>query len=61
MGAHLLCGPRHGPKWDQHLIPVDARLETDRDVQFEALALDQLLSAVEGARKLRIILLVAVR
>jgi hypothetical protein len=27
-----------------YLIPVDARLETDRDLQFEALPLDQLLS-----------------
>jgi hypothetical protein len=44
-----------------YLIPVDARLETDRDVQFEALPLDQLLSSVEGARKLRIILLDACR
>ena len=44
-----------------YLIPVDARLETDRDVQFEALPLDQLLGAVEGARKLRIILLDACR
>jgi len=44
-----------------YLIPVDARLETDRDVQFEALPLDQLLSTVEGARKLRIILLDACR
>ena len=44
-----------------YLIPVDARLETDRDVQFETLPLDQVLSAVEGARKLRIILLDACR
>jgi len=44
-----------------YLIPVDARLETDRDVQFETLGLDQLLSAAEGARKLRIILLDACR
>jgi uncharacterized caspase-like protein len=44
-----------------YLIPVDARLETDRDVQFEALPLDQLLSAVEGAHKLRVILLDACR
>ncbi len=44
-----------------YLIPVDARLETDRDLQFEALPLDQLLATVEGARKLRIILLDACR
>jgi tetratricopeptide (TPR) repeat protein len=44
-----------------YLIPVDAKLETDRDVQFEALPLEQVMSAVEGARKLRIILLDACR
>ncbi len=31
-----------------YLIPVDARLATDRDVLFEALPLDHLLGAVEG-------------
>ena len=36
-----------------YLIPVDAKLETDRDVNFEAVPLDQVLNAVEGARKLR--------
>ena len=44
-----------------YLVPIDAKLETDRDVQFEALPLDQLLSAVEGAKKLRLILLDACR
>jgi len=44
-----------------YLIPVDARLETDRDVQFEAIALDQVLAAVEGARKLRLVILDACR
>jgi tetratricopeptide (TPR) repeat protein len=44
-----------------YLIPVDARLETDRDVQLETLPLNQLLSTVEGAHKLRIILLDACR
>jgi tetratricopeptide (TPR) repeat protein len=37
-----------------YLIPVDARLVADRDVQFEAVSLDQVLGAVEGARKLRL-------
>jgi uncharacterized caspase-like protein len=40
-----------------YLIPVDARLVADRDVQFEAVPLDQVLGAVEGARKLRLVLL----
>lgn len=44
-----------------YLIPVDARLVSDRDVQFEAIGLDQLMSATEGARKLRIMLLDACR
>ncbi len=44
-----------------YLVPVDARLETDRDVNFEAVPLDQVLSAVEGARKLRVVILDACR
>jgi tetratricopeptide (TPR) repeat protein len=44
-----------------YLVPVDARLVADRDVQFEAVPLDQVLGAVEGARKLRMVLLDACR
>jgi len=44
-----------------YLIPVDARLETDRDAQFEAVALEQVLGAVEGAKKLRLVVLDACR
>jgi tetratricopeptide (TPR) repeat protein len=44
-----------------YLIPVDARLESDRDVGFEAVPLDQVLSAVDGAKKLRLVLLDACR
>jgi tetratricopeptide (TPR) repeat protein len=44
-----------------YLIPVDARLIADRDVQFEAVPLDQVLGAVEGAHKLRLVLLDACR
>jgi tetratricopeptide (TPR) repeat protein len=44
-----------------YLIPVDARLLSDRDAQFEAVSLDQALGAVEGARKLRLVLLDACR
>jgi tetratricopeptide (TPR) repeat protein len=44
-----------------YLIPVDARLISDRDAQFEAVSLDQVLGAVEGARKLRLVLLDACR
>jgi tetratricopeptide (TPR) repeat protein len=44
-----------------YLIPVDAKLATDRDLQFEAVPLDQLLISVEGAKKLKLILLDACR
>jgi hypothetical protein len=44
-----------------YLIPVDARLRTDRDVQFEAVPLDQVLGSVEGAKKLRLVILDACR
>jgi tetratricopeptide (TPR) repeat protein len=44
-----------------YLIPTDARIETDRDVQLEAISLDQVLAAVEGARKLRLVMLDACR
>ena len=44
-----------------YLIPVDARLATDRDIQFEAIGLEQVMNATEGAKKLRLILLDACR
>ncbi len=44
-----------------YLIPIDAKLVSDRDVQFEAIGLDQVMSATDGAKKLRIILLDACR
>jgi uncharacterized caspase-like protein len=44
-----------------YLIPVDAKLETDRDVVDETVSLDQLQSKIEGAHKLRLIVLDACR
>jgi tetratricopeptide (TPR) repeat protein len=44
-----------------YLIPVDAKLSVDRDVQFEAIPLDQIMAALEGAKKLKLILLDACR
>jgi len=44
-----------------YLIPTDARLVSDRDVQFEAVALEQLIASLEGARKLRLVILDACR
>jgi tetratricopeptide (TPR) repeat protein len=44
-----------------YLIPVDAKLATDRDVEFEAIPLDKVMTAADGARKLRLVLLDACR
>lgn len=44
-----------------YLIPVDAALKADRDVQFETVPLDQVMASVEGAKKLRIVMLDACR
>ncbi len=44
-----------------YLIPVDAQLATDRDAKFEAIALDQVLESVSGAKKLRLVILDACR
>jgi tetratricopeptide (TPR) repeat protein len=44
-----------------YLIPVDAKLAIDRDVEFEAIPLDKVMTAVDGAKKLRLILLDACR
>ena len=44
-----------------YLIPVDARLARDTSVQFEAVPLNQAMAAVEGSRKLRIVILDACR
>ncbi len=44
-----------------YLIPVEAKLAADRDVQFETVPLDQVMVAVEGAKKLKLILIDACR
>jgi tetratricopeptide (TPR) repeat protein len=44
-----------------YLIPIDAKLESDRDIQYEAVPLEQVLGAVEGAKSLRIVVLDACR
>src|SRR5262249_34496413 len=44
-----------------YLVPVDATLASDRDVPFEAVPLDQVLQAVDGAHKLRLVILDACR
>jgi hypothetical protein len=44
-----------------YLIPVDALLARDRDAQDEAISLDRLIESVEGAKRLRLIILDACR
>ena len=44
-----------------YLIPIDAKLATDRDIQFEAVPLDQVMASLEGAKKLKVVLLDACR
>jgi uncharacterized caspase-like protein len=44
-----------------YLIPIDATLAVDRDVEFETVPLERVMSAVGGARKLRLVLLDACR
>jgi uncharacterized caspase-like protein len=53
----------HGMEMDgkNYLIPVDATLETDRDIPDETLSLDRVLSAVSGARQLKLVILDACR
>jgi uncharacterized caspase-like protein len=44
-----------------YLVPTDARLKVDRDVQDEALALNRVLDAIDGAKKVKIVILDACR
>jgi len=44
-----------------YLIPVDAKLRSDRDVEDEAITLDRLVVSVEGAKRLRLVILDACR
>ncbi|WP_211911115.1 caspase family protein [Tardiphaga alba] len=44
-----------------YLVPVDARIAVDRDIEFEAVPLGQILNAAERAKKLRLVILDACR
>ena len=44
-----------------YLVPVDAQLKADKDVQDEAVPLDRVLSAIEGAKRLKLVILDACR
>ena len=65
MGADvaLVFYAGHGIEVDRqnYLIPVDARLEKDIDVELEAISLDLVNRTISGARGLRLILLDACR
>ncbi len=53
----------HGIEVDRqnYLIPVDAKLATDRRLRFEALSLDDVLGALDGVKGIRMVLLDACR
>src|SRR6202030_473490 len=53
----------HGIEVDgvNYLIPIDARLARDFDVEAETVSLDRLLRAIEAARRLRLVILDACR
>ena len=44
-----------------YLVPVDAKLAVDKDAETEAVALEQVIAAVGGARGLRLVILDACR
>jgi len=44
-----------------YLVPTDARLKSDRDVQDEAVSLNRVLDAITGAKKVKLVLLDACR
>jgi uncharacterized caspase-like protein len=44
-----------------YLVPIDARLKTDRDVQDETVSMDRMLMATENAKRLRLVVLDACR
>jgi hypothetical protein len=44
-----------------YVIPVDAKLASDRDADDEAITLDRLVESVDGAKRLRVIILDACR
>jgi tetratricopeptide (TPR) repeat protein len=53
----------HGIELDgnNYLVPVDAKYENDADIPVESIALDQVLNAVNGAARMRLVILDACR
>ncbi len=60
-GVVYFAGHGIGLNGTNYLIPIDARMESDRDVEDEAVPLDRMLAATEGAKKLRMVILDACR
>src|ERR1700748_1139228 len=46
---------------NNYLIPIDARLASDRDADDEAIPLERLVSSADGAKRLRLVILDACR
>ena len=44
-----------------YLIPVDAKIAVDRDIQYEAVPLNQVLNSADAAKKIKLIMLDACR
>ncbi|MGP0090589.1 MAG: efflux RND transporter periplasmic adaptor subunit [Xanthobacteraceae bacterium] len=44
-----------------YLVPVDAKLVSDRDAQYDAVSLEQVVGAVEAAKKMRLVIIDACR
>ena len=53
----------HGIEYNgvNYMVPIDAQLKVDRDIDLEAVDIGKVLSAVDGAKKLRLVLLDACR
>ena len=53
----------HGIEVDKHnyLVPVDAQLQSDGDVEYEAVPLDLVMRSVKGAKEFRLVVLDACR
>jgi hypothetical protein len=49
----------HGIEYNgiNYMIPVDARLKVDRDIDLEAVDVNKITSAMEGAKRLRLLIL----
>jgi len=46
---------------ENYMIPIDAELKVDRDVELETVEVTKVLSAIEGARKIKLVILDACR